>query len=325
MRIVGTPQPDDLRGTSGRDTIVGLGADDLLFGRNSGDYLNGGFDNDRLYGGNGNDTLAGGAGNDLLHGGQGSNVLNGNSGIDTANYSDADPSKGVQVFLSDGGADFAGGNDELNSIERVYGSDGNDELVGDFGEKGPDPIFYSVSLFGRGGDDEIDGGTGNDYLAGNEGGDAVFGGGGNDQVYGGADGDVLGGGAGDDLLIGGSGSDVFSYSLFTTTDLQTLPDGTGTILDFTRGEDSLNPILIASDTDVIGIEGKEVFTALDSNDDDVLTAADEWVDVQNVSPAGEASKASLVLDYNGVVGNPLEGAHTQTVYNITSLTISDFG
>lgn len=81
--IVGSADPETLRGTSGMDIMCGLGGDDLITGRGRRDVLAGGAGADRLSGGRGNDRLSGGAGNDVLNGGRGTDRCRGGPGRDT--------------------------------------------------------------------------------------------------------------------------------------------------------------------------------------------------------------------------------------------------
>ena len=65
----------------------------------------------------------------------------------------------------------------------------------------------SVTLYGRGGNDELAGGSNNDLLFGGDGDDELSGNAGNDVLVGGDGDDELDGGIGSDVLIGGLGSD----------------------------------------------------------------------------------------------------------------------
>jgi Ca2+-binding RTX toxin-like protein len=93
------------------------------------------------------------------------------------------------------------GNDELEGTpdkDIINGLGGNDEIEG----KGDDD-----QLFGGAGNDEIEGGDGDDFLDGGSGNDELEGDKGNDQLFGGAGNDELEGDDGDDFLDGGSGND----------------------------------------------------------------------------------------------------------------------
>ncbi len=141
--------------------VYGSFFDDELTGDGSTNRLVGDFGDDMLFGAGGNDILIGGAGADALDGGEGTR--------DAAEYGDADA--GVGVNLATGG--FAGEalGDTYTSIEFVYGSDYNDEIIGD------DAINR---LVGEAGDDVLSGAGGNDYLLGMSGNDTMMGGAGND-------------------------------------------------------------------------------------------------------------------------------------------------
>ena len=108
----------------------------------------------------GDDTLDGGAGDDLLVGGPGADTLMGGAGInDTISY--ADSMAGVTINLADGtatGGDADG--DTLvdmggDAIENVIGSGHDDALTGS---------KVANSLWGMGGNDELDGLRGDDML-----------------------------------------------------------------------------------------------------------------------------------------------------------------
>jgi hypothetical protein len=81
--VVGTPDNDNLVGTSGMDIISGLGGGDAIGGTDGDDCLDGGPGGDRLFGGPGNDLLAGGKGDDTLFGGTGQDKFKCSDGDDT--------------------------------------------------------------------------------------------------------------------------------------------------------------------------------------------------------------------------------------------------
>ena len=177
---------DKLKGTAANETINGLSGDDTLYGMGGDDVLNGGDHNDLLVGGPGADTLKGGAGQD------------------TIGYSSSP--EGVTIHLGDGtarGGDAEGDTivdmGEADRIEHVRGSMYGDMLTGN---------SRGNSLWGLGGDDDLDGGRGDDSL---------YGGDGADNLDGGDHDDTLEGGYGADMLTGGDhrdgGGDTASYSM----------------------------------------------------------------------------------------------------------------
>ncbi|MEO0807418.1 MAG: bluetail domain-containing putative surface protein [Cyanobacteria bacterium J06643_4] len=153
------------------DTIANF---ENVIASNYDDILEGDDGRNMLAGYDGADQLMGAGGNDLLIGGAGADLIDGGSGSDIADYRRS--SAGVFVDLFNGiytGGDAEG--DMLISIEKIFGSDFDDTLVGD---------------------------DNNNVLMGHAGADALFGGEGND---------FLRGGAGADLLSGGDGNDVIDY------------------------------------------------------------------------------------------------------------------
>ena len=134
--IEGSADADKLFGTDGAEEIAGLAGNDSLYGMGGDDELDGGPGMDLLVGGPGADTLKGGGPNDPG---------------DTISY--VHSPAGVTINLLAGVA--SGGNAEGDTlgedIENVQGSMYDDSLTGD---KGPN------SLWGLGGNDELDGGKG---------------------------------------------------------------------------------------------------------------------------------------------------------------------
>src|SRR5215213_5569398 len=132
VAIGGHAQGDHLYNIEG---LVGSAFGDALDGNDYRNILRGEGDLDQLNGFGGNDTLYGGGGNDFMEGGAGDDVLNGGDGSDTAVFYNFQDLAGVVVNLSDGtarGGDFLG-TDRLSSIENVFGSNSNDQLVGNGG------------------------------------------------------------------------------------------------------------------------------------------------------------------------------------------------
>lgn len=141
-QVEGTNDPERLEGTPGHDVIKGKDGDDLLLG----------FE--------GSDELIGGRGNDILDGGPTSDDDNFNR--DAANYIDEffnGGTQGVTVNLATGVAtDAYGGTDTLIEIERVYGTNFDDVLIGS------DETATGEAFDPYGGNDTIHGGNGEDRL-----------------------------------------------------------------------------------------------------------------------------------------------------------------
>ncbi|MBS1164339.1 MAG: hypothetical protein H6R00_364 [Proteobacteria bacterium] len=187
------------RGDDTNNTLVGGIENDFLSGRAGDDYIEGGSGNNVLFGGEGNDTIRGGTGNDLIDGGEGTQ--------DYVTYWNA--LNGVKVSLLDGVAEGEGA-DRLFNIENVWGSDFNDQIIGDNNNNG---------LFGAVGDDDLQGGAGDDNLDGGAGNDTLSGGEGADHLY---------GGDGDDALDGGDGTDDWVTYWDANGVTVNLTDGTAT-------------------------------------------------------------------------------------------------
>lgn len=142
IEVVGTNDPERLEGTPGHDILKGQDGDDLLLGFEG---------SDELIGGRGNDTLDGGPTTD-----------DENSLRDAANYIEEyfnGGTQGVTVNLATGIAtDAYGDTDTLIEIERVYGTNFDDLLIGsdetDTGEAF-DPYGGNDTIHGGGGEDRL--------------------------------------------------------------------------------------------------------------------------------------------------------------------------
>lgn len=123
----------------------------------------------------------------------------------------------------------------------VSGSSGNDSFTS-VGASG-----LVVNLYGRGGNDYLEGDTGGNILVGGPGNDRIFGRGGNDTlkgydgndfIFGGIGNDTITGDAGNDNLIGGQGADAISGS--TGDDVLVTIDGALTdVADAGTGTDTV--------------------------------------------------------------------------------------
>jgi Ca2+-binding RTX toxin-like protein len=158
--------------------ITGDAMSNELEGGAGDDIIDGGGANDIIRGGAGNDTLQGGTGNDIIAGNAGNDTIDGGTGTDTASYLTAPSGVVVSLTITGPQNTLGAGIDTLISIERLHGSDFNDQLTGNaqintlIGEGGDD------LLIGGGGADRIEAGPGNDrvrYLTTNDGSDTVLG------------------------------------------------------------------------------------------------------------------------------------------------------
>lgn len=115
-------------------------------------------------------------------------------------------------FVGAQGADWVAS--ALVNNPRVYGANGNDDLIGGGASSG----------------DVLAGGQGRDWLWGLSGDDVLLGNEGSDRLFGGDGSDLLFGGSGNDRLMGGAGADRFVY--------ETGGDG-DVIVDFEVGVDQI--------------------------------------------------------------------------------------
>lgn len=279
--ITGNQLANRLDGGSGNDSIFGGAGNDFLIGGTGGDVLNGGADIDTVFyadstsavsinlstgsaaggyaggdtlisienaiGSKYNDTIVGDSHDNTLTGGAGSDVLNGGAGFDIVSYQTTNGENyynGVYINLATGvtGRDATG--DQLVSIEGVYGSWGDDTLIGDSGANRLSGAFGKDTLDGGAGADVLDGGDGDldmaDYSAsgaaiyvnmatgattggfaagdtliaievvsGSRFDDVIIGNAEANRLEGNDGNDTLDGGAGADQMAGGAGDDLF--------------------------------------------------------------------------------------------------------------------
>ncbi|WP_282153987.1 Ig-like domain-containing protein [Ruegeria atlantica] len=233
--LIGDAGNNSLYGREGDDYVLGGAGDDNLHGSEGNDELIGGSGNDQIFGDDGDDILVGGDGDDYFRGGLGQDKYDGGDGVDTVDLQDDIASlngPGVYVDLNEGIVQWLNnqnGVEQLVSIENVYGTRGDDILIGDDGNNRIDGVSGNDILRGGAGDDtltdaygdnQLYGGTGDDVLlvTGN-GSNQLFGEDGNDTLTGGDGFDSLAGGAGNDLLKGRGGDDTYLIDLGDTNDI----------------------------------------------------------------------------------------------------------
>jgi VCBS repeat-containing protein len=229
--------------------------------------ITGNSGNNILDGGNGADTLAGGAGDDsyivdnsadivLEHSGEGidtvlasasyalsSNIENltliGDQSIDGVG-NDLDNvlvgNNGNNVIDGAGGADIMAG----NAGDDTYIVDGMADQVIELASNGTDTVVSTVDYtlgdnvenLRLAGANNLNGaGNGQaNVLEGNSGDNALSGMDGNDTLYGYAGNDLLDGGAGVDTLAGGSGDDTYIVESSSDSVIETVGEGTDTVL-----------------------------------------------------------------------------------------------
>lgn len=233
--INGTKRADFLPGLGGNDTINGKEGNDTLDGGDGDDTLIGGKGFDTITyaaaaagvtinlalttqqntGGGGNetikqvekiigsahdDTLTGNADNNFFVGGAGGDTIDGGLGFDTVSYETAGAN--VHARINGPGATGDAAGDDLTNIEKLIGSDHDDELDGNTGANVLIGGLGVDTLLSYGGKDLLDGGKGNDTLIGDTG---------NQKLLGGADNDVIDGRVGADFINGGAGIDTATY------------------------------------------------------------------------------------------------------------------
>ena len=132
--------------------------DGIQIGTSSDDRLYGLEVDDEIYGMEGDDRLYVSAGDDILDGGDGYDLIDGRSWFE-----------GISVDLTTGVLTSAsGGTDSLRNIERVWGSEFDDVLIGGERQDQVIDIGYSETLdtqfIGWAGDDYIEGRGDHDYV-----------------------------------------------------------------------------------------------------------------------------------------------------------------
>jgi hypothetical protein len=139
--------PTEQHGGDGDDSLQGGSGADTLDGGDGDDTLSGGTGPDTLYGGDGDDVLdepSADAGGNFLQGGHGNDTIDGAKANmrDRADFSDH--TDGMTIDLATGTATGPGEVDQLKNVQDVYGTAGDDTLIGN---------VWPNKMYGLGGDD----------------------------------------------------------------------------------------------------------------------------------------------------------------------------
>lgn len=159
--LLGDGAANRLTGGLGNDILDGRSGNDRLLGGDGNDILGGGAGVDSLFGQDGDDQLYGGGDNDFLYGSQGNDLNNGGAGFDSVSYLAS--SGGVFVDVVNGGDAGDADGDTYVSIERYFGSNFDDVILGS---------ATNETIYGYGGQDSLYGRQGNDVLVGGAGEDS---------------------------------------------------------------------------------------------------------------------------------------------------------
>ena len=226
--INGGDDKDTINGGIGIDTIKGGGGNDTIDGGDGNDIIDGEIADDTIFGGIGNDNIYGNNGNDIIDGGAGDDIINGSANTDTASYASA--TAGVTVSLLMQGAmqnTVGAGKDTLIEIERLTGSNFDDQLTGDGFSNNIDGGGGKDTIIGTFGIDNLTGGTGNDtfHYSDVDKGD--------DNITDFATGDTIrveraGFGIPNTVTVGGSGANDFAAEYFVS--------GSGAVADKAHGQ-----------------------------------------------------------------------------------------
>jgi hypothetical protein len=125
--------PTEQHGGDGDDSLQGGSGADLLEGGDGDDTITGGLGPDTVYGGDGDDVLdepSADAGGNFLQGGYGNDKIDGAKANmrDRADFSDH--AEGMTIDLAAGTASRPGELDELENVQDVNGTQGDDTLSG---------------------------------------------------------------------------------------------------------------------------------------------------------------------------------------------------
>jgi hypothetical protein len=223
-------------GTINGSVQLGAGNDSLT---NSGSGV---IDGDIFLGG-GNDSFTGNNSAEYVHDEDGSDTYKLGGGND------------VYYASSDAGTDTVDGGAGANVYDAAHISVLNLNL----GTTSALGLSATTATFGAGGGSEKV--TGFQTVQGSNGNDTIVGGAVAETLYGNAGNDIIAGGGGADKLWGGEGED--SFVLLNAKDSGTTRTSTDTIMDFSRGDDTIDLSNIDANSTVAGFQE---FHALIAND-----------------------------------------------------------
>ncbi|HWL64448.1 MAG TPA: calcium-binding protein, partial [Actinomycetota bacterium] len=247
-------------GTPKADVIVGSSAGDELFGKGGNDTICSGGGGDFVIGGPGNDTLALGDDDDYTLADAGKDSYDGGGGLDGVDYFQT--SAALVADLAKDTVVAKGVTEKIKSVEVIWGSKGNDRLLGDNGEN---------YLFGWDGNDRILGKGGNDFTTGD---------------------------LGDDVLDGGTGElNGISYADSGTPVSADLSAGTAT----GEGSDTFSNFNILNgsrhDDTLVGSDGGEHIIGGDGEDNMQARGGDDFVYADNGDDTIEGGDGLDTISY----------------------------
>ena len=157
------------------------------------------------------------------------------------------------------------------------------------------------TVYGTGGDNDLQGTTANDLIRGYSGDDTLTGGAGNDYLIGGAGNDLLIGGTDGDVLTGGVGADVFRWELGDADDGRLTQD---VVTDFTI--DDQNGYTGSGEGDQL-----ELSDLLQDATSDTLT--------DYLMAREEDGDTVLYVNTDGALGDNVDNAHQSITLNGVSM------
>ncbi|MDP5220818.1 calcium-binding protein [Ruegeria sp. 2205SS24-7] len=277
-----------LNGTSGQDILKAVlpgshyihagSGNDVVYGSNFGDLIYGYYGDDAIFTGTGDDTVYGGGGNDNIYISAGDDYIHGGAGIDSISLDNAED--GVTVDMNKGTArstigDRANiGDNTINYVENVFGSDYKDIIYGNYRDN---------AVYGGGGNDHLQLGAGNDKGFGGDGYDTFIEGTGNDFYH---------GGAGFDMLLLDHYSPTDGKGAWLDTNEGTLRTYSSDLdigfnrfesierFDLTHGDDMVNSLDITRQA--INLEGGDDYVTVGFNDSIDGGAGRDTIDLEGV-------------------------------------------